>query len=293
VKPSAFTYHRPETVDEVVGLLGERPDETKLLAGGQSLVPVMNFRLATPEHLVDVNSVAEMAGCQRQDGHLRLGALTRHRELLSRPEIGQNCPLFAQAAVFIGHPQIRSLGTLGGSLAHADPSAELPGVTVALGATMVVHGPQGERRIPADQFFLSHFTTALEADEVLTAVEVPVAEGRTGSAFQEVAARFGDFALVGAAATVTVGDDDTITDVQLACISVSDTPVRLTDQAALLIGQRPTPDLLAALGEAVRAALDPPPGLKASADYKRRTAGVLAARTVDRAWRQATRRGEA
>jgi CO/xanthine dehydrogenase FAD-binding subunit len=252
----------------------------------------MNFRLATPEHLVDVNAVRELAGFERRNGHVRLGALTRHHELLSRPEIGRHAPLFAQAAVFVGHPQIRSLGTLGGSLAHADPSAELPGVTVALGATMVVRGPSGERRIPADQFFVSHFTTALEAEEVLTAVEVPVADGRTGSAFQEVAARFGDFAFVGAAATVTVDDDDTISGVQLACISVSDTPVALAEQAALLVGQRPTPQLLAELRESVQAALDPPPGLKASADYKKRTAGVLAARTVDRAWRRATRRDE-
>ncbi|MCW2899935.1 MAG: molybdopterin dehydrogenase FAD-binding protein [Streptosporangiaceae bacterium] len=290
MKPSAFTYHRPDGLDEVIDLLGASPDETKVLAGGQSLVPVMNFRLATPEHLVDVNSVAEMSGCVRENHHLRLGALTRHSELLARPEIREHCPLLAQAAVFIGHPQIRTLGTLGGSLAHADPSAELPGVAVTLNATMVVRGPEGERRIPAHEFFVSHFTTSLETAEVLTAVEVPVSDGRRGSAFLEVAARYGDFAMAGAAATVAVGEDDTVTEVQLACISVSDTPVRLSEVATVVVGQRPTPDVLAALTESVQQNLDPLPSLKASAAYKRRTAGVLAARAVERAWRQATRR---
>jgi aerobic carbon-monoxide dehydrogenase medium subunit len=290
VKPSAFTYHRPDSVGETIEILDAHPDEAKILAGGQSLVPVMNFRLATPEQLVDVNRVAELTGCERTDGHLRLGALTRHRELLTRPEIRENCPLLAQAAVYIGHPQIRSLGSLGGSLAHADPSAELPGVMMALGATIVVRGPAGERRIPAEEFFVSYFTTVLEPAEVLTAVEIPVAGDRSGSAFGEVAARFGDFAMAAAAATVGVAPDDTITDVRVVCTSVADTPVLVSGAAAGLIGQRPTPGLLAELAGKVREQLDPSATLKASADYKRRTAGVLAARAVEQAWGEATRR---
>jgi CO/xanthine dehydrogenase FAD-binding subunit len=290
VKPSAFTYHRPDTVGEAIEILAADPDEAKVLAGGQSLVPVMNFRLATPEQLVDVNRIAELTGVERANGHLRLGALTRHRELLSRPEIRAHCPLLAQAAVYIGHPQIRSLGSIGGSLAHADPSAELPGVMMALGATIVVRGPDGERRIPAEEFFVSYFTTVLEPAEVLTAVEIPVAGDRSGSAFGEVAARFGDFAMAGAAAVVAVAPDDTVSEVRVVCTSVADTPVLVSAAAAGLIGQRPTPGLLAELAGEVRQRLDPSATLKASADYKRRTAGVLAARAVEQAWAEATRR---
>jgi aerobic carbon-monoxide dehydrogenase medium subunit len=290
VKPSAFTYHRPDSIGETIEILDAHPDEAKILAGGQSLVPVMNFRLATPEQLVDVNRVAGLTGCERVNGHLRLGALTRHRELLTRPEIQEHCPLLTQAAVYIGHPQIRSLGSLGGSLAHADPSAELPGVMVALGATIVVRGPAGERRIPAEEFFVSYFTTVLEPSEVLTAVEIPVPDGRSGSAFGEVAARFGDFAMAGAAATVAVAPDDTITEVRVVCTSVADTPVLVSGAAAGLIGQRPTPGLLDELSAKVREQLDPSATLKASAEYKRRTAGVLAARAVEQAWGEATRR---
>jgi carbon-monoxide dehydrogenase medium subunit len=290
VKPSAFTYHRPDSIGEAIEILDANPDEAKILAGGQSLVPVMNFRLATPEQLVDVNRVAELTGLERTNGHLRLGALTRHRELLSRPEIREHCALLAQAAVYIGHPQIRSLGSLGGSLAHADPSAELPGVMVALGATIVVRGPAGERRIPAGEFFVSYFTTVLEPAEVLTAVEIPVPTGRSGSGFGEVAARFGDFAMAGAAAIVGVAPDDTITELRVVCTSVADTPVLMSAAAAGLIGQRPTPGLLAELAEKVREQLDPSATLKASAEYKRRTAGVLAARAVEQAWGEATRR---
>jgi carbon-monoxide dehydrogenase medium subunit len=289
MKPSAFTYHRPGGLTETIELLDSHADDAKILAGGQSLVPVMNFRLATPEHLVDVNHVPEMSGCVRSNGHLRLGALTRHSELLAREEIRSLCPLLTEAAPFIGHPQIRSLGTLGGSLAHADPSAELPGVMLALGADIVVTGPDGERRIAAEEFFVSHFTTALEPSDVLTAVEVPVAPPRSGAAFLEVAARFGDFALAGAAVTVTIAEDDSISAVRIACTSVSDTPVRMADVERELLGRAPTADVLTAVAAGVRDSLDPPAGLKASADYKRRTAGVLAARAVEQAWNQARR----
>lgn len=284
MKPAAFAYHRPHSVVEALELLDHYQDDAKVLAGGQSLVPVMNFRLAAPEHLVDVNGLTELGGCETTSSALRLGALTRHSELDTRNLIRVGCPLLAQAAPYIGHPQIRSRGTLGGSLAHADSSAELPGVMVALDATIVALSLRGERRIPVKEFFSSHFTTTLETDEILVAVEVPVAAEREGSSFLEVAARRGDFALAGVAVVVTVGDDDTISDARIAGISVAATPVRFFAAEKFLRGQKPTAEVLATVAATVQDGLHPTSDLKASAAYKSRTAGVLAGRAVKRAW---------
>ncbi|MBO0873795.1 MAG: xanthine dehydrogenase family protein subunit M [Pseudonocardia sp.] len=287
MKPPAFTYHSPDTLSEALALLEQLGDEAKILAGGQSLVPLMNFRLAAPANLIDINGLAELSHVSVDRGVLRLGALTRHRELERTATIGQAAPLLAEAAPFIGHPQIRSMGTLGGSLAHADPAAELPGVVLALGATILAHSARGERAIPATEFFSSHFTTVLEPDELVVAVELPALPPRTGHAFTEVAARHGDFALAGAAAAVTTDSDGAITEARIAGISVAPVPVRLSAAEKLLRGAKPGPAVLSELEELVAGALEPTPELKASSDYKRRTAGVLAARAVDRAWHNA------
>jgi aerobic carbon-monoxide dehydrogenase medium subunit len=287
VKPSAFTYHRPDTVAEAIDMLDRMQDESKVLAGGQSLVPLMNFRLSVPENLIDINGIAELTGASRSGDALRLGALTRHRELERSPEIRAAAPMLAMAAPYIGHPQIRSMGTLGGSLAHADPAAELPTVILAVDATIIARSVRGERRIPAAEFFSSHFTTTIEPDELVVAVEVPAAPPRTGQAFAEVAARHGDFALAGAAAVVTVDEDGAITEVRIVCTAVAPTPVRVPAAEKLLRGGRPGPDLLAEIESAVEETLDPTPELKASARYKRHTAAVLAGRAVARAWADA------
>jgi aerobic carbon-monoxide dehydrogenase medium subunit len=287
VKPSAFTYHRPDTVAEAIDMLDRMQDESKVLAGGQSLVPLMNFRLSVPENLIDINGVAELTGASRSGDALRLGALTRHRELERSPEIRAAAPMLAMAAPYIGHPQIRSMGTLGGSLAHADPAAELPTVILAVDATIIARSVRGERRIPAAEFFSSHFTTTIEPDELVVAVEVPAAPPRTGQAFTEVAARHGDFALAGAAAVVTVDEDGAITEVRIVCTAVAPTPVRVPAAEKLLRGARPGPELLAEIESAVEETLDPTPELKASARYKRHTAAVLAGRAVARAWADA------
>jgi aerobic carbon-monoxide dehydrogenase medium subunit len=287
VKPSAFTYHRPDTVAEAIDMLDRMQDESKVLAGGQSLVPLMNFRLSVPENLIDINGVAELTGASLSGDALRLGALTRHRELERSPEIRAAAPMLAMAAPYIGHPQIRSMGTLGGSLAHADPAAELPTVILAVDATIIARSVRGERRIPAGEFFSSHFTTTIEPDELVVAVEVPAAPPRTGQAFAEVAARHGDFALAGAAAVVTVDEDGAITEVRIVCTAVAPTPVRVPAAEKLLRGGRPGPDLLAEIESAVEETLDPTPELKASARYKRHTAAVLAGRAVARAWADA------
>jgi CO/xanthine dehydrogenase FAD-binding subunit len=287
VKPPAFAYHRPDTLSEALALLEQLGDEAKILAGGQSLVPLMNFRLSAPANLIDINGIAELAGVSVERGMPRLGALTRHRELEHTAAIRQAAPMLAQAAPFIGHPQIRSMGTLGGSLSHADPAAELPGVVLALDATILVHSARGERAVPAAEFFTSHFTTVLEPDELVVAVELPALPPRTGHAFTEVAARHGDFALAGAAAVVTTDSDGAITEARIAGISVAAVPVRLSAAEKLLRGTEPGPAVLSELEQLVADALEPTPELKASSGYKRRTAGVLAARAVKRAWRTA------
>lgn len=288
MKPSAFTYHRPDRLGEALEILGRHQDEAKILAGGQSLVPVMNFRLAAPEHLVDINRIPDLRGYETAGGIVRMGALTRHRELLTRPEPRTDAPLLPLVAPYIGHPQIRSVGTLGGSLAHADAAAELPAAVLALDATMVIRGPDGERRVPAGEFFESYFTTVLEPDEILTAVEFPACRPGEGAGFQEVAARRGDFALAGVAAVVAV-DGDAIAGARIAAIGVAAAPVRLTAAEDLLRGRAPEPEVLDEVRAAVRDALDPPAGLKASPDYKRRTAAALTARAVEQAWANARR----
>ena len=287
MKPAPFGYHRPATIAEAVALLDALQDDVKVLAGGQSLVPLMNFRLSVPAELVDINGIAELTGHDVTGDVLRLGALTRHHELERSATVRGAAPLLALAAPYIGHPQIRSMGTLGGSLSHADPAAELPGIMLALDARMVAASARGERIVPAAEFFVSHFTTALEPDELLTAVEVPVAAERTGHAFLEVAARYGDFALVGAGAAVTVDEDGAITEARIGCTSVAPTPVRAAAAEELLRGATPDADVLAEVERVVAGALEPTPELKASAAYKRRTAGVLVARAVRQAWREA------
>ena len=287
MKPAPFGYHRPATVAEAVALLDALQDDVKVLAGGQSLVPLMNFRLSVPAELVDINGIAELTGHDVTGDVLRLGALTRHHELERSATVRGAAPLLALAAPYVGHPQIRSMGTLGGSLSHADPAAELPGIMLALDARMVVASARGERIVPAAEFFVSHFTTALQPDELLTAVEVPVAPERTGHAFLEVAARYGDFALVGAGAAVTVDADGVITEARIACTSVAPTPVRAAAAEELLRGATPDADVLAEVERLVAGALEPTPELKASAAYKRRTAGVLVARALRQAWREA------
>lgn len=287
MKPPAFAYHRPETVGEALDLLAELGEEAKILAGGQSLVPLMNFRLAVPAHVVDINGLTELALSASRGGLLRLGALTRHCELERSALVREAAPLLAAAAPYVGHPQIRSMGTLGGSLSHADPSAELPSCVLALDATVVVSSVRGERRVPAGEFFASHFTTTLEADELVVAVEVPLRSGRVGCAFTEVAARHGDFALAGAAAVVTLDDSGAVVDARIVCAAVAPTPIRIGAAEKLLTAGHAGPGALTEIETAVQDSLDPTPELKTSARYKRRTAGVLARRAVEAAMAQA------
>jgi carbon-monoxide dehydrogenase medium subunit len=270
MKPAPFRYFAPETVDEAVGLLREHGDDAKVLAGGQSLVPMMNLRLAQPAVLVDVNRIPALAYVRDDDGHTAIGATTRHHEVTGSDLVAAAQPLLRTAATFIGYPAIRRRGTIGGSIAHADPVAEMPCVALALDAELVAAGPLGRRRIPAREFFLGYFTTALAPDEVLVEVRIPRRNGG-GWAFQEFSRRSGDFAIVAVAVTVSAVDGG-IDDARIAIAGVADTPVRADEAEAALRGRPPE---AAVLGEA-RAAVE----RLVEDGYRRHVAGTLAVRAL-------------
>ncbi|MEA2576391.1 MAG: aerobic carbon-monoxide dehydrogenase medium subunit [Chloroflexia bacterium] len=260
-----------------------------MLAGGQSLVPSMNFRLAQPSILVDLNGVDDLFGITPgEDGGLLVGAMTRHRSMERSPIVAERAPLIAEAMPFVAHPQIRNRGTFGGSLAHADPAAELPALAVALDAQMRVQNANGDRWISAGDFFLGLFTAALEPDEMLVEVSIPPLPRNTGTAFEEFARRHGDYALVGAAAVVTLGEDGTVADCKLVFLSVGDMPVVAGSASEALKGQRPTEEAIRDAAEAIVADIDPQADIHATAEYRLHLSKVLARRTLTWAIQRAT-----
>ena len=283
MKPSRFAYYRPDSVEEALALLAEH-DDAKPLAGGQSLIPAMNFRLAAPAALVDLGALSELCGVSRAGDGLRIGAMTTHTTVERSPEVARVAPLLAEALPHVAHPQIRNRGTLGGSLAHADPAAELPAVMLALDAELVLRSAKAERRIAARDFFTGLFATALEPGELVTAIELAALPAQSGAAFEEFARRHGDFALVGVAAVVTLDASGRCGAVRIALLSVGDGPVLATRAAAALRGQQPNPELLRAAAElAGDEDIDPPTDLHASAAYRRQLARVLTRRALSRA----------
>ena len=286
MKPAPFEYHRPDSLDEALSLLASHGYDAKVLAGGQSLVPAMNFRLAQPAVLVDLNRVEGLDGIDDGAAGVRIGAMVRQRAAERSPVVAARVPLLAEALPHVAHPQIRARGTVGGSLAHADPAAEIPAVMLALGARLVVRGAGGERVVEAADFFTDLFGTALEAEEVLVAVEVPAARAGTGTAFAELSRRHGDFALAGVAAAVVL-DAGRCVEARVALFGVGDGPVLAVEAGALLVGEAASEALFRAAGAAAAAALDPPADVHASADYRRHLAGVLVRRTLPRAFERA------
>jgi carbon-monoxide dehydrogenase medium subunit len=287
MKPAPFSYARPTTLDEALTLLSEHGDEAKVLAGGQSLIPVMNFRLAQPSVVVDVNRVPGLDGLEpTAGGGLRIGALVRQSQLEREPMVVQRAPLLAAAVPWIAHPQIRNRGTVGGSISHSDPKAELPAVMTALGARyrLLRRGDGGveERWVAARDFCRGLFDTCLEADELLAEIEIPPWPAGSGAAFTEVARRHGDYAMVGLAATVRLDGDGRYADARLAFLSVGDRP-RLAAAAERLLGEAPSEALWAAAAEAARGEVRPASDVHATADYRRHLAGVLVLRALGEA----------
>jgi carbon-monoxide dehydrogenase medium subunit len=282
VKLPEFEYRVPATVAEAIGLLAQHQDEASLLAGGQSLVPLLAMRLARPAVLIDINGLDDLSGVSVTDGLVTIGALTREYMAEESETVAETVPLLTAALPLIGHEAIRSRGTLGGSLAHADPAAELPAVARALDAEFVVRSEAGERVIPAAEWFEGYLTTSRRPEEILVELRFPVAEPGTGVAFQEVARRHGDFAMVGLAASLTL-TDGTITDARLAFSGVADVPVRAVEAEGLLVGQRPSAELFAEAARRAAEQLDPPADLHGSSDYRKKVAAALVRRGLQAA----------
>jgi aerobic carbon-monoxide dehydrogenase medium subunit len=275
-------YEAPKTVSEAVELLAEHEDEASVLAGGQSLIPLLALRLAHPAVLIDINGIDELSGVSATDGWVAIGATTREYLAEESGTIAGQLPLLAAALPLIGHEAIRSRGTIGGSLAHADPAAELPAVARALDAEFVVRGPSGERVIPAADWFEGYLMTSRQPDELLTEVRFPAASPGTGVSFQEVARRHGDFAMVGLAASVTLADG-TISDARLAFAGISDVPLRAAGAEELLAGETPSPELFDEAARRATSDLDPPSDLHGSAEYRKKVAAALVRRSLQAA----------
>ncbi|PAY04540.1 MULTISPECIES: FAD binding domain-containing protein [Bradyrhizobium] len=278
MKAAAFAYARATSVVNALELLAVHGDKAKVLSGGQSLMPAMNLRLLSPEILVDIGGLAELRGIAMRGDVLVVGALTRHVDLLRSPEIALHAPLLRHAVSHVAHPAIRNRGTIGGSLAHADPASELPACVVALDATIVARGPTGERRIAATELFKGIYETALARDELLVAVEVPVPGQGSTFFFQEYARRHGDYAIVGLAARAVVADGK-FTDLRLGFFAVGDRPL-LAAAAGKLIDVSVTPALLAEVTTALTRELDPQEDQQASPTMRRHLAAILLRRCV-------------
>jgi carbon-monoxide dehydrogenase medium subunit len=290
MKPAPFEYYAPTTVEEALAHLAEHGYAAKVLAGGQSLIPMMNFRLAQPSVIVDLNSVSELFYIRPdENGGLRLGAMTRQGEVERDPLVAERAPLVHETMPLVAYPQIRSRGTFGGSIAHADPAAELVALSMALNGRFLLRSQAGERWVPADEFFVGLFATVLEPDELLVEVALPPPPPRSGGAFQEITRRHHDFCMAGVAAVVTLQDDsDRCKQARLVFLGVGDGPVDARQAAEMLVGQVPTPEAIRAAAEmAASAEIDPGSDIHASAEYRRHLANVLARRALEQAFGRA------
>jgi aerobic carbon-monoxide dehydrogenase medium subunit len=286
VKPPKFDYHAPRTVDEAVALLARYGGDAKPLAGGQSLVPLLNFRLARPAALIDLNRIAALAGIRETDGQVAFGAMTRQRAVEFSPVVARRLPLLAEATRWVGHLPIRSRGTIGGSIAHADPSAEYPAVLTALGGTVVARGPKGERVLTSAELFETYLTTTLGPDEMLTEVRLPAMPAGAGWAFEEFARRHGDFAIVGIAAALW--RDGGRWTARLATAGAGPVPVRLRGAEEIIARDGVGDGAVAAAAARAAELVQPDGDIHASADYRRNLTRVLTARALKKAIGRAT-----
>jgi CO/xanthine dehydrogenase FAD-binding subunit len=287
MKPPAFDYVRATSVDQVIEVLQQAGGDAKILAGGQSLMPMLNFRLLRPSVLIDLNHVPGIAHIEAGKDGLRVGALARHHKVETSEVIKEHFPTITAAMAHVAHLAIRNRGTIGGSLAHSDPAAELPMLCVLLDARLKIRGPDGHRVIDAADFHVGALTTALEDTELIEEVEFPYLPPGTGWGFEEVARRLGDFAIVAMGATITPSEGG-ISQARVAITGVGEVPMRIAAAEALLIGSsEPSPQLIDAVAAAVMGAIEPNSDLHVSADYRRHVAGALTRRVVRSAWLRA------
>ena len=290
MKPAPFDYYRPGTLDEALALLAQYGGDAKPLAGGQSLIPAMNFRLATPAVLIDLNAIGELAYIDNGNETravpvpppIRIGAMTRQRTLEHSAVIARYAPLVTRTLPFVAHVAIRTRGTVGGSLAHADPAAELPAVMLALNASFTITSHAGSRTLSAGEFFCGLFSTALEPGELLTAITIPAATERRYYAFQEISRRHGDFALAGVAAMVAMNEGNRVNEARIALLSVGDRPLLAASAVSALAGQALTAESIrAAADAAAHQDIDPPGDIHASSRYRRQLVNVLTRRALE------------
>ena len=279
MKPAQFAYVRPESLEDAIGMLDEHGEDARVLAGGQSLMATLNMRLSAPEILVDIDRVPGLAGIEESDDGLRIGAMTRHAEVEASDLVAAHAPLIASAMPHVAHPAVRNRGTIGGSIAFADPAAELPACAVALGARMTIAGKSGTRTLDADAFFRGLYETALEPGEVLTAVDVPRIGAGWKSGFMELARRNGDYAMIGLAAHVAM-EDGRFGQGRLVFFGAGERPVSAVGSAALLEGESWSDALGHRIADALKEELDPPEDLNADTAMRRHLAGVLARRVL-------------
>lgn len=283
MKPSSFDYVAPNTLKDALLALQAGGDDARVIAGGQSLIPIMNFRLGAPERLIDLNGIPELGGIGAgEPGFIRIGAMTRHREVERSAFLVENLPILPVAMEYVAHVQIRNRGTIGGSLSHSDPSAEWPALCLALDAIMVVASPDGDRKVPAGEFSLGVMTTALGQGEILKEILFPVWPVRRRWGFTEISRRRGDFALIGVACIVDFGGDDTIDGARIAIFGAQDQPVLAEAAIAAIVGKRLDASIARQAGKAAAASISARADLHASADYRSQLIEVL----VDRALQQ-------
>ena len=287
MKPPAFDYHAPTSISEAIAALAHYGGEAKVLAGGQSLMPLLNMRLVRPAALVDINRIASLEGIRVDDGRITVGALTRQRALEEDGALAAALPLLGEIARYIGHPAIRNRGTVGGSLAHGDPAAELPCAMLALEAALVVEGPRGARPVPAERFHRHLLTTDLAFDELLTGIEIPVPPRATGHGFAELTRRFGDFAVVGAVALITLDPVGRCCRARVALAGVAPTSVRARRVEAALEGDGLEPTRIDEAVQLAREEIDPPSDLHAPRAYREAMTAVMIRRAVLEAARRA------
>jgi CO/xanthine dehydrogenase FAD-binding subunit len=288
MKPAPFEYHAPGSLDDALALKNQHGDEAKILAGGQSLVPAMNFRVVQPDVLIDLNRVQELSYIREDDRVIRAGAMARERHLEFDATIEKHTPLLHEAVPFIAHPQVRNRGTLGGSIVNADPAAELPVLMTALSARLKAKNTSGERWIEAKDFFAGMFTTALEPDEILVEIELPFSPPRTGWSFSEVAPRAGDYAMMGVAALVTLDESGKCKSAKLVYLNAGDGPVDAVEAAGLLVGETINDALIvSAAVHASEKEINPFGSMHASVDFQRHLARVLTKQTLLKAAQRA------
>ncbi len=281
--PAPFDYHPATTVEEAIALLQQYGDEAKVLAGGHSLIPAMKLRLSQPEHLIDIGGIAGLASIHQEGDHIVVGALTTYVQLERSDLLRQTFPLLVEGVSVIGDQQVRNRGTIGGSTAHSDPAADMPGIVLALKGEIVARGPQGERTIPADDFFVSTFTTALEPDELITAIRFAIPPAHTGSAYVKLPNKASHYAVTGCAAVITIGNDGLCRAASIAITGAGTQTTRATTVEAALVGKKLDDTVIAQASSRAADGLEVISDIHGSAEYRRQMTNVFARRTITRA----------